>query len=76
MTGCSSTPGPIEHLLPVHRSISKPSELAYYICHRRTPAPLAELVHIAGSRWAVEETVQFAKNDTGLDHYQIRRDDA
>jgi SRSO17 transposase len=57
----------------VRRSISKPSELAYYLCRSHTPVPLAELVRVAASRWAVEETFQFAKNETGLDHYQIRR---
>ena len=35
--------------------------------------PVAELVRVAGSRWGVEETFQFAKNETGLDHYQVRR---
>jgi SRSO17 transposase len=69
-------PGADQHLLLVRRSISKPTELAYYICHPSTPAPLAELVRVAGSRWAVEETFQFAKNETGLDHYQVRRYDA
>ena len=69
-------PGADQHLLLVRRSISKPSELAYYLCHSNTPAPLAELVRIAGSRWAVEETFQFTKNETGLDHYQVRRHDA
>ena len=64
------------HLLLVRRSISNPDELAYYICHSDQPAPLAELVRVAGSRWAVEETFQFAKNETGLDHYQVRRYDA
>jgi SRSO17 transposase len=64
------------HLLLVRRSISKPSELAYYLCHSTNPVPLAELVRVAGSRWAVEETFQFAKNDTGLDHYQVRLYDA
>jgi SRSO17 transposase len=65
-------PGADEHLLLVRRSISKPSELAYYICHTRRPVPVAELVRVAGSRWGVEETFQFAKNETGLDHYQVR----
>jgi SRSO17 transposase len=65
-----------EHLLLVRRSISKPGELAYYICHSSTPVPVAELVRVAGSRWGVEETFQFAKNETGLDHYQVRRYDA
>ena len=69
-------PGADEHLLLVRRSISKPGELAYYICHTRHPVPLAELVRVAGSRWGVEETFQFAKNETGLDHYQVRRYDA
>jgi SRSO17 transposase len=64
------------HLLLVRRSISKPSELAYYICRSSQPVPLAELVRVAGSRWAVEETFQFAKNETGLDHYQVRLYDA
>lgn len=59
-------PGADTHQLLVRRSISKPDELAYYICHTRHPVPLAELVRVAGSRWGVEETFQFAKNETGL----------
>jgi SRSO17 transposase len=66
-------PGTDTHQLLVRRSISKPSELAYYIVHSPTPASLAELVRVAGSRWAVEETFQFTKNETGLDHYQVRK---
>jgi len=34
---------------------------------------LAELVRVAGARWAVEECFQAAKNEVGLDHYQVRR---
>jgi SRSO17 transposase len=60
----------------VRRSISKPAELAYYICHTSKPVPVADLVRVAGSRWAVEETFQFTKNETGLDHYQVRKYDA
>jgi SRSO17 transposase len=30
----------------------------------------------AGARWAVEECFPAAKNETGLDHYQVRRYDA
>jgi len=69
-------PGTDQHLLLVRRSISKPGELAYYVCRSHTPVPFAELVRVAGSRWGVEETFQFAKNETGLDHYQVRRYDA
>jgi SRSO17 transposase len=35
-----------------------------------------ELIRVAGARWAVEECFQSAKNEAGLDHYQVRRYDA
>ncbi|MBB5115181.1 SRSO17 transposase [Micromonospora echinospora] len=35
-----------------------------------------DLIRIAGTRWAVEECFQTAKNEVGLDHYQVRRYDA
>jgi SRSO17 transposase len=60
----------------VRRSISTPSELAYYICRSHTPVPLAELVRVAESRWGVEETFQFAKTRPVWNHYQVRRYDA
>jgi SRSO17 transposase len=69
-------PGADTHLLLVRRSISTPTELAYSICHTRGVVPLAELVGVAESRWGVEETFQFSKNETGLDHYQVRKYDA
>jgi SRSO17 transposase len=34
------------------------------------------LVKVAGSRWAIEECFQTAKNEVGLDQYQVRRYDA
>jgi hypothetical protein len=70
------TAGQTLHRVFEPHTISKPTELAYDICRARTPVPLAELVRVAGSRWAVEETFQFAKNETGLDHYQVRRYDS
>jgi SRSO17 transposase len=30
-------------------------------------------VKVAGARWAVEECFQAAKNEAGMDHYQVRR---
>ena len=30
-------------------------------------------MQVAGTRWAIEECFQAAKNETGLDHYQVRR---
>ena len=51
-------------------------ELAFFTCHAPACTALAELVRVAGTRWAVEECFQAAKNETGLDHYQVRRYDA
>ncbi|BDH12787.1 hypothetical protein HOK021_39660 [Streptomyces hygroscopicus] len=34
---------------------------------------MAELVRVAGSRWAIEECFQAAKNECGLDQYEVRR---
>jgi SRSO17 transposase len=58
--------------LLIRRSVSRPSELAFYLCHTPRPAPLSRLVTVAGARWAVEECFQAAKNETGMDHYQVR----
>jgi SRSO17 transposase len=60
------------HWLLARRSISDPTEIAYYICYAPRRSSLADLAWIAGSRWRVEECFQQAKNDTGLDHYQVR----
>ena len=48
------------------------SELAFYRCWSPAPVPLATLVHVAGMRWAVEESFQASKGQVGLDHYQVR----
>ncbi len=60
------------HWLLACRSLTDPDEIAYYICSGPAETLLAELVWVAGSRWAIEECFQTAKNETGLDHYQVR----
>ncbi len=59
--------------LLVRRSITDPSDLAYYLCFGPANTPLRELVRVAGARWAIEESFQTAKSDVGLDQYQVRR---
>jgi SRSO17 transposase len=34
---------------------------------------LTELVRVAGTRWAIEESFETAKGEVGLDHYEVRR---
>src|SRR5512144_1527038 len=71
---------PLEDLrsywLLVRRSLSDPTDLAYYLCHGPERTPLRELVRVAGARWAIEETFQTAKGQVGLDQYQVRRYDS
>lgn len=50
-------------------------EIAYYLCYGPVGTTLEDLVRVAGAR-AIEECFQTAKNETGLDHYQVRRFDA
>ena len=47
-------------------------ERAYYRCAGPARTPLRELIRVAGTRWAIEECFQTAKNEAGLDHYQVR----
>jgi SRSO17 transposase len=35
------------------RSQSDPTDLAYYLCHAPARTSLAELVTVAGTRWAI-----------------------
>ena len=62
-----------EYWLLARRSLTDPTELAYYLCHAPKRVALSELVRVAGARWAIEETFQTAKGQTGLDHYQVRQ---
>ena len=66
---------PRSYWLLVRRSLTDPTDLAYYLCHGPERTPLRELVRVAGTRWAIEETFQTAKGQVGLDQYQVRRYD-
>jgi len=59
--------------LLARRSISDPTDLAYYLCHAPARTSPTELVTVAGTRPAIEETFQTSKGQTGLDHYQVRQ---
>jgi SRSO17 transposase len=65
-----ATPAP-DFQYMIRRSVDD-GELAYYICFNPRREPFGELVRVAGSRWPVEECFEAAKNEAGLDHYQVR----
>jgi SRSO17 transposase len=58
--------------LMFRRSISDPSELTAYIACAPAYTTLAEQVRVAGRRWTVEESIECAKGEVGLDHYEVR----
>ncbi|WP_275677087.1 IS701 family transposase [Streptomyces sp. MUM 2J] len=55
------------------RSISKPDEIAYHLAYAPLHVTVQELVRVDGTRWAIEECFQVAKNECGLDQYEVRR---
>jgi hypothetical protein len=64
-----------DHKFLFRRSIDD-GELAYYRCYNPNHAPVGTLVHVAGARWPIEECFGSSKNETALDHYQVRTWDA
>jgi SRSO17 transposase len=58
--------------LLVRRSIADPSEVTAYLVYAPAVSTLAEQVSVAGMRWTVEESIQTAKGEVGLDHYEVR----
>ncbi|MFC5150097.1 hypothetical protein ACFPP6_36470, partial [Streptomyces aureoversilis] len=55
------------------RSIARPDEIAYYLAHAHAGTTVDELVRVVGSSWAIESCFQSAKNECGLDEYEVRR---
>lgn len=55
------------------RNIEKPSEIAYYLVFSPHKVSLEEMVHVAGKRWTIESCFESAKNEVGLDEYEVRK---
>lgn len=58
--------------LLARRSVSNPSEVAYYLSNAEADTPLVKLAHVASSRYTIEQCFEEAKDDVGLDHYEVR----
>jgi SRSO17 transposase len=58
--------------LLARRSLSDPTDLAYFVCCGPAATALAELVRVAGQRWTIEQGLEEAKGEVGLDHYEVR----
>jgi SRSO17 transposase len=64
------------HWLLARRSRSDPAQLAYYRVYGPADTPVTEMVRVAGRRWTIEEGFAQAKEEVGLDQYEVRRYDA
>jgi SRSO17 transposase len=71
---CPSSPGRRAPALAVgpRRSLKDRNERAYYVVSGPKTTRLEEMVRVAGTRWAIEESFQIAKDDLGLDQYEVR----
>jgi SRSO17 transposase len=58
--------------LLVRRSIANPAARAYYRVFGPEETLLAEMVRVAGQRWVIEEVIERAKGEVGLDQYEVR----
>jgi SRSO17 transposase len=64
-------PGPDVWLL-ARRSQAAPDKLSYYLAYAPDKTSLQKLVRVASTRYTVEQCIEEAKGETGLDQYEVR----
>jgi len=64
-------PGPAAWLL-ARRSQSDLTEIAYYLSNAPQETPLLKLAQVASTRYRVEQGIEEAKGETGMDEYEVR----
>jgi len=64
-------PGAAQWLL-ARRGLRDPTDLAYFRASGPAETAAAELIRVAGLRWAIEVGFEDAKGVVGLDHYEVR----
>jgi SRSO17 transposase len=67
-------PGP-RHTLIVARNVLNPNEVKYFISDRLVNAgdvSLKWMMWVAFARWPIEECFKRAKNELGMDHFEVR----
>jgi SRSO17 transposase len=61
-----------QHWLLIRRNRQDPDDVAYYVVFAPANTSLAMLARAAGLRWTVEEGFEVAKQEVGLDDYEVR----
>lgn len=68
---CDGLPGQDAWLI-ARRSLSEPNDIAYYLSNAPVDMPLLKLAQVASTRYTVEQCIEEAKGETGLDEYEVR----
>jgi len=68
---CDGLPGRDTWLL-ARRSVGDPTDIAYYLSNAPADTPLVKLAQVASTRYTVEQCLEEAKGETGLDEYEVR----
>jgi len=68
---CDGLPGRDAWLL-ARRSLSDPTDIAYYLSNAPADTSLLKLAQVASTRYTVEQCIEEAKGETGLDEYEVR----
>lgn len=72
--GPEGLPGP-RHGLIVARNVLNPSEVKYFVSNRvpgQRDVTLEWLLRVAFSRWPIERCFEVAKDEIGMDHFEMR----
>jgi SRSO17 transposase len=72
--GEDSLPG-AAHCLIVARNVLNPDEIKYFVSNMlpgSNDITLEKLLRTAFSRWSIERCFELAKNEIGMDHFEIR----
>lgn len=66
------TAGGLVHWLLIRRSVTDPDDRAYYLGLTPKGTTANDLAYAAGRRWAIETCFECAKQEAGLDEYEVR----
>jgi SRSO17 transposase len=69
----SRLPAGWKRFLLARRSLEKPKEVAYYFVFAPATVTLQKVVEAAGLRWNIESGFEQAKQEVGLDEYEVRQ---
>ena len=72
-TDSSDLPAEWKRFLLARRSLEDPTKIAYYFVFAPAALTLQEAVEAAGLRWNIESGFEQAKQEVGLDEYEVRQ---